>query len=243
MKTHEVTYFKCPACEFIQTEEPFWLEQAYSSAITSLDIGLISRNLEFVPITSTIIKSFVNKNGKFIDYGGGYGLLVRMMRDEGFDFYRQDIHCENLFAKNFDITDLTGTNKFEMLFAFEVMEHLVDPVQEIKKMLEYSDTILFSTTLQPENGNVLDWWYLAPETGQHISLFSKKSLHVIAQNLGLNFETQGVYHLFSKNKIDSRLFLKCFDKKYQTELNNKSKNPPSLLVPDFNKISGNKIKI
>ena len=26
-------------------------------------------------------------------------MLVRMMRDNGFNFYRQDTYCENLFAK------------------------------------------------------------------------------------------------------------------------------------------------
>ena len=101
------------------------------------------RNEYLVPIVSTIIELFYQRATKFIDYGGGYGLFVRMMRDRGFDFYRQDIYCENLFAKHFDLSDLPGTSKFDMLTAFEVFEHLQDPISEIGKMLSYFDTILF----------------------------------------------------------------------------------------------------
>jgi hypothetical protein len=42
---------------------------------------------------------FIKKNGTFVDIGGGYGLLTRLMRDRGFDFYWKDPHCENIFAK------------------------------------------------------------------------------------------------------------------------------------------------
>jgi hypothetical protein len=93
---YEAKYYQCSDCQFIQTEEPFWLEEAYKDAITKLDIGLVYRNENITPIISTIIQLLFSKSKRFIDYGGGYGLFVRMMRDRGFDFYRQDIYCENL---------------------------------------------------------------------------------------------------------------------------------------------------
>ncbi len=37
---YDVQYYQCVITGFIQTEEPYWLEEAYSSAITKLDIGL-----------------------------------------------------------------------------------------------------------------------------------------------------------------------------------------------------------
>ena len=45
LKKYKIAYFKCPHCGFIQTEEPYWLDEAYSSAITSSDIGLMQRNV------------------------------------------------------------------------------------------------------------------------------------------------------------------------------------------------------
>ncbi|PKP59337.1 MAG: class I SAM-dependent methyltransferase [Candidatus Altiarchaeales archaeon HGW-Altiarchaeales-1] len=175
LNSYNVKYYKCKHCGFIQTEKPYWLNEAYSSAISSLDVGLVSRNLSFVPITASIIEKYFKVNGKFLDYGGGTGLFVRLMRDKGFDFYRQDIYCENLFAQNFDINDLDDKKiKFELLTAFEVFEHLKDPLIEIEKMFKLSDSILFSTELQPlENVTPDNWWYFVPETGQHISFYSK----------------------------------------------------------------------
>ncbi|QIP12022.1 class I SAM-dependent methyltransferase [Spirosoma aureum] len=192
---------------FIFTEPPYWLDEAYSSAITKLDIGLIIRNEAMAPIVKSVINKWFDPNGRFIDYGGGYGMLVRMMRDRGFDYYRQDIHCENLYAESFDIVDIPPF-KAEVLTAFEVFEHLIDPVAELEKMLALSDTILFSTMVQPHGDVSPDsWWYFTPETGQHIALYSRKSLQALADrfNLNYNWNEQDV-HLFSRKKINNSLF-------------------------------------
>ena len=38
---YNVKYYRCSSCQFIQTEEPYWLDEAYNKAITKLDIGLV----------------------------------------------------------------------------------------------------------------------------------------------------------------------------------------------------------
>jgi len=38
-----IDYFRCPNCGFIQTEDPYWLEEVYSSPIADTDIGLLQR--------------------------------------------------------------------------------------------------------------------------------------------------------------------------------------------------------
>ena len=35
---------KCPKCGYVQTETPYWLEQAYVHAINRSDTGLLRRN-------------------------------------------------------------------------------------------------------------------------------------------------------------------------------------------------------
>jgi 2-polyprenyl-3-methyl-5-hydroxy-6-metoxy-1,4-benzoquinol methylase len=217
LNKYTVEYFKCSNCEFIQTEDPFWLKEAYENIITSLDIGLAGRNLYLTTITETLLTKFFNDKGKFLDFGGGYGLLVRLMRDRGFDFYRQDKFCENLFSKNFDIEDLADKKGFEMVTAFELFEHLTDPLEEIRSMLNYSDNIFFSTELQPTHKDVAGWEYLALETGQHIALYSLKTLHEIAKKFNRNIYSNGrnlhlltakqlnplTYRLLTKRKIAS----------------------------------------
>jgi len=199
---YEAPYFQCPQCGFLSLPDPHWLPESYASAITALDIGLLKRNLELREVVAAIVRSYFDPSGKFIDYGGGYGVLVRLLRDRGLDFYRQDIYAENLFAKSFDLAD-AGTTKFELLTAFEVFEHLENPLEQVEKMLQYSDNILFSTELQPSPTPTPEtWWYILPEIGQHISLFSKKSLEVLAQRMGLHLSTNGKnLHLLSRKKI------------------------------------------
>lgn len=202
LNKYNVNYHQCDSCKFIQTDEPFWIEEAYQSAITSLDIGLISRNIYLKDIVSKIIENNFPSAKIMIDYGGGYGMFVRMMRDLGFNFYRQDVYCENLFATYFDVKD-ANVNRFDILTSFEVFEHLVNPIEEIKKMFELSDTIIFSTELIPTNKNDFSsWWYVTPLTGQHVAFYDKKTLAFIAEKFGKKLYTNGsnLHILISVNK-------------------------------------------
>lgn len=199
---YEAPYFQCPKCGFLRLPDPFWLSESYASAITALDIGLLKRNLELREVVTAMVRTYFDGSGKFVDYGGGYGVLVRLLRDRGLDFYRQDIYAENLFAKNFDLAD-AGTSKFELLTAFEVFEHLENPMEEVEKMLLLSDNILFSTELQTSPDPTPEtWWYILPEIGQHISLFSRNSLESLAKRMGLHLCTNGKnLHLLSRKKM------------------------------------------
>jgi 2-polyprenyl-3-methyl-5-hydroxy-6-metoxy-1,4-benzoquinol methylase len=218
LNKYNISYFNCKQCGFIQTENPYWLEESYHSAIADLDIGYLSRNLIYKDFVSAFItgnKQF-NSDAAFLDYGGGYGAFVRLMRDKGFDFYRDDRYCENIFAKYFDMKDITVNQPFEMITCFEVFEHLVDPLSEIEKMLSYSKSIFFSTELQPctELKSSGDWWYFSPESGQHISFYTKKSLEIIAEKYHLNLYTDGIStHLFTDKVLEQKKIKKIFNKK------------------------------
>lgn len=206
---HMVAYYQCSNCQFIQTEEPYWLPQAYSSAIASLDIGLIQRNQVAAGIIQSILTKWFNPESRFVDYGGGYGMLVRMMRDRGFDFYRYDKYCENLFAQTFDAAPPANTPTYSLLTAFEVFEHLVEPRVDINLMLRYSRNLLFSTALQPVGWkpSPATWWYVLPETGQHVSLYTSKSLQFLAEQNGLHYTSgHNDMHLFSERPVSNHWF-------------------------------------
>jgi transcription initiation factor TFIIIB Brf1 subunit/transcription initiation factor TFIIB len=40
LNKYNAAYFKCTNCGFVQTEEPYWLEEAYSQPIAETDSGL-----------------------------------------------------------------------------------------------------------------------------------------------------------------------------------------------------------
>ena len=204
---HSIAYFVCDHCDFLQTEEPYWLKEAYSEAIATTDVGLVQRNLTAAGISRAMIHSFFDSDGRFVDYGGGYGLFVRLMRDRGFDFFRHDPKCENLFARCFE-ADPEGNDRFELVTAFEVFEHLAYPIPEIERMLQFSDSILFSTLLISEPPKKPgDWWYFSPETGQHVSFYSLRSLRHLAEHFGLHLYTDHrQLHLLTARKVSQPIF-------------------------------------
>jgi Methyltransferase domain len=209
LNKYDAHYFKCSQCGFIQTEKPHWLGEAYQSAITSLDVGLVRRNLDLAEVTEKIIDQNFEREGRFLDFAGGYGLFVRLMRDKGYNFFRQDKFCLNLFAANYDLNDLPPSTRFELVTAFEVFEHLPDPCQEAQRMLELSDSVLLTTEIVPSSpiAQADDWWYFAPETGQHISFFSMKALEILAVHMNCYLWTNKVTtHLLTRRSLKADPF-------------------------------------
>lgn len=203
LQKYNTGYYKCTQCNFIQTEDPFWLKEAYASAITSLDIGLLYRNNYLKKEISKIIDCCFPKANMMIDYAGGYGVFVRLMRDAGYNFYRQDNYCKNIFAEHFDITD-TPTKKFDLVTAFEVLEHFNDPLNEIEAILKYADNAIFTTEIAPkDNQDIENWWYIAQETGQHIAFYSEDTMEIIAKKFNKYYYTKDkTLHLFTSQRLE-----------------------------------------
>ena len=242
LNKYDVKFYRCDDTGFIQTEEPYWLDDAYSSAITKLDVGLPYRNIFLSDILSKLLIKYFDHNGTFLDYAAGYGLFTRLMRDKGFNFYSTDKYCQNLFAEYFDLKDLPPGTTFEAVTAFEVFEHLVNPIADIKVMLNFSENLIFSTELQPSNINsVDDWSYFSTETGQHVAFYNEASLKAIADKLGYRFYTDGKFlHLFTKTDFgrnplapvrDSFLLRKA--KKYVKNAEREAGMKDSLLLTDW----------
>jgi len=207
LKMHSVRYFRCNNCGFICTEEPYWLQEAYSDAITGSDIGLVRRNTRLARIAETLIRIFFSSKGLFLDYAGGYGLFVRLMRDRGLDFRWYDRYCTNLFAKGFT-GSVEGNVSYRLMTAFEVFEHLVDPLEEIDQMLTFSRNILFTTELVPSGcPKPEDWWYYGLEHGQHVSFYTKRTLEIIAARHNMHLASNGKsMHLLSEKRMPICLF-------------------------------------
>lgn len=245
LNKHLINYFRCTSCGFIQTENPFWLEEAYSDAIASIDVGLIDRNLKLSNIFESIIDNNFNTKSKFLDYAGGYGLFVRLMRDKGLNFWWYDKYCKNIFSNDFSYSEIN--DQFECITAIEVFEHLEDPELFLEGLLENTDSVLFTTLLIPDTklNSTDDWWYFTTLTGQHISFFTIDSLKVLAQKFNLNYYTDSQnIHLFTKKqfiknpleKKKARLAEKILRKITKSKLKKKT----SLIEHDY-QLAANKI--
>ena len=205
LKKYRVSYFRCERCGFIQTESPFWLEEAYSSAIASQDVGIMWRNQMNCEVTSAVLNMLFPGVTRCLDFGAGHGVLVRLMRDRGFDFRWADLHASNDYARGFEHKD--GAT-YEFLTAFEVLEHLVDPLPTLTKLMECSENVLVSTCVVPEPAPALDdWWYYLPTSGQHVSFYTAESLRLLAARCERHLLSAGPYHLFSKEPKSRLLYL------------------------------------
>jgi hypothetical protein len=204
LSKHQVSYFRCKGCRFIQTEPPYWLEEAYSEAISELDVGVMQRNLHNTGVTAAVISLLFPSGVRFLDYAAGYGTLVRLMRDRGFDFFWSDRYAKNLYARGFE--HVPGS-RYDLLTAFEVLEHLPHPLEDIARMFELAENILVSTILVPEPAPTPPhWWYYAVKSGQHISLYTADSLQKIASRFHVHLLSRGPYHLLTHNQQSSRRF-------------------------------------
>jgi hypothetical protein len=246
---YDIAYYRCKNCGFVQTEEPYWLDEAYEEAISIYDVGMVNRNLMWRDLLSTIIPRYFYPNGDFVDYGGGTGLLVRLMRDNGYRFYRYDPHSKNIFARGFDIDDIKHKvdheQKFEVLTAFEVFEHLPAPLDDIERMLQISDSILFSTFLQSPSTDLRNWSYLATYTGQHISFYSRESLQALARHFNCRLYTNGIHtHLLTRralcitDEVLTKLMMPSpsLTQRLLRRLSGSSTTRPSLANADFDAI-------
>lgn len=207
LRKYDAQYEVCCQCGFLRVSDPHWLPEAYTSAIAAADTGLVVRNMsQAFKLASVLYWVLLERGeGRYLDAAGGYGMLTRLMRDLGFDFYWSDKYCDNLMAKGFEYTEAQGP--CAAVTAMEVMEHLTDPVAFVEETLKAaeSQTLVFSTELYtgdpPPPGS---WWYYVFETGQHIGFFQRRTLETVGEKLGLQLSSANGLHILSKTRVSER---------------------------------------
>lgn len=192
-----VKYFECGRCGYVQTEYPSWLEEAYAVPINPCDTGILVRNQQNVSSVLATLRLLGAVGGKVVDYAGGYGILVRLLRDQGIDAYWKDAFTENLLAQGFEHR---GQEDCVLATAFEALEHFVDPPQELAQLFELAPNLLLTTDLIPRPAPAPGAWdYYGLNHGQHIGFFRKETLQYLADRFGRYLLTDGQsLHLLSE---------------------------------------------
>ena len=180
----------------MQTQPPYWLDEAYSREGPSLDTGAIQRTHNNTDLVRAIAALLNIKPGEpCLDYGAGPGILVRAMRDAGFDFRWHDRYAQNLFAEGFESSP---TEKNRLVTAFEVWEHLPDVAAALETFFAPRHDFLLISTFLHRGGHRDKWWYYVPETGQHVAFFSAKTMAHVAERFGYEPLVTQRYTLFRR---------------------------------------------
>lgn len=204
LRKYDSCYYFCSSCGVLQTESPHWLEEAYASPVAAADTGILLRNLLLARVTSVVLYFLFDRRGRYLDAAGGYGILTRLMRDIGFDFYWTDKYSPNLTAQGFE-ADAGPGGPYTAVTAFEVMEHLEDPVAFVEELLDTTgtDTIIFTTELFDGEPPAPDaWWYYTFATGQHITFYQRSTLEFIGKRFGMELYSSGMLHVWTRAKVN-----------------------------------------
>ena len=194
---HETTYHHCEHCGLLRTDPPHWLDEAYESAISTTDTGLVARNLACARIVTTILGLLGRPSQPLVDVAAGYGLFVRLMRDAGYDFRWDDPYATNIFADGFTADDV---NSSPVITAFEVLEHVHDPcvfIDHLRQRWSFQLMFLSTETYSGPPPAIEAWRYYSIETGQHVCFYEDRTLDQLAARFGLRHSRLGVLHAFA----------------------------------------------
>ncbi|MGC1781921.1 MAG: class I SAM-dependent methyltransferase [Acidobacteriaceae bacterium] len=235
LEKYQVQYFRCPRCGFIQTEKPYWLAEAYTEALAAADVGVMQRNLQTSTVTAAAISLLFPAAKKFLDYGGGHGTFVRLMRDRGFNFLWQDLYAKNIHARTFEHV---ADTRYDLVTAFELLEHLPDPFEGIAQAFALSDNVLTTTLLIPDPPPIPpNWWYYAVRSGQHVSFYTPAALAKLARHFDRHVLSSGWFHLFTRKPV-SAIRLRMATGSRTGALVNRVRRRQSLVPSDYERVSG-----
>jgi SAM-dependent methyltransferase len=185
-----VYYRQCGACGFVFTDQfDRWSSAEFLAHIYNeryRDVDPDSVDLRPRSNATLIAQQFGAHRDRLscLDFGGGDGTLARLLREFGFPA-----------ALSYDPftpgADALPTARFDLVTAFEVLEHVPDPkrtLAALANLVADDGMVLFSTLVLPADfaSHGVNWWYVAPRNG-HISLYARRSLALLWQALGFTF--------------------------------------------------------
>lgn len=196
---YDVGYYRCTGCNSMQTELPYWLDEAYAIPGVHIDVGCAARTIKnWLGLTTLLERIAFPLDAEALDYGAATGLLGRMMRDVGYNFRSYDKFARPSFTSYYNVVNPADTQP-RLITAFEVFEHLPFPRQELSNVFSMGASLIPFTTWFCD-GQGEDWIYFVPECGQHVFFYSEDAMRWIAERHGYTLMSSSFFHLLVDRK-------------------------------------------
>lgn len=202
LSKYEIGYYQCMGCGSLQTESPYWLDEAYNPLNEKFDTGQLVRSLNNAAFLATILLHLNLEGEKLVDYGCGSGLLVRLMRDVGFNAWGYDTYSLPRLAIGFHVDSLKGASVINLS---EVIEHFDEPAKYFDQIFSNQPELVIAQTNLFEASNP-EWDYLAPDHGQHIFFYSQNAIGYLARRHNMSATLLNGYIMFFKPSYLEKIF-------------------------------------
>lgn len=159
----------------MQTESPYWLDEAYKPENERFDTGQVIRSIHNAAILNVLLEHLQLQKNLIIDCGCGSGLTVRLMQDVGLNAYGYDSYSIPRLAIGFHINT---TSNAEVINLCEVAEHFDNPLKYFDETFSSNPKLLLMQTEIFDSQNS-SWGYLTPEHGQHIFFTLKNQFNLL----------------------------------------------------------------
>lgn len=197
---HDVNYHRCMGCGALQTDPPYWLDESYSGKAEMYDTGKATRTfINFLTLQPLLQALGVRKSDLAVDFGGGTGLLARLMRDAGYNFHTFDKFGSSEFMGGYAWDSMN--HKCKVVTMYEIAEHFVDTDAEWERIFSCDPDWVIGTTSMYENQNS-NWHYLSVESGQHIFFYAKYTVEYLANKAGRFAYIQDNYFFITRNPLN-----------------------------------------
>ena len=208
-------YYGCPVCETLfQHPMPTldavraYLDAEYAGGVYNDYVGAAKlKALTFRRRIGTILER--TGVGKLLDVGASCGFFVEEAVAAGYDAYGVELSAEaigkappdvraRLMLGDVSTLDLSAKAPFDVVTAFDVIEHLFDPIAFLAGLRRVAKPGSWVVITTPDVGHVLrhvlraKWPMFQPM--QHTVLFSRRGLHLALSAAGFDVVSLGVAH-------------------------------------------------
>jgi hypothetical protein len=188
----------------MQTELPYWLDEAYAVPGVHMDVGSATRTVKnWMAATTLFDKIGLPRDSLIVDFGAATGLFARLLRDVGYNARSYDKYSSAHLTNYFN-AEHPEKSAPKIVTAFEVFEHFVNPKQEISALLlNKPDLLIFTNWFCDDQKD--DWVYFVEDTGQHVFLYKQQALRDIADKLDYDLVLTSFFHILVRRKAPPQL--------------------------------------